>query len=205
MHEQLYEQLINADPESVAARAGCDYSPSTAQYTVKFLNTDYLVDPENKCIIYAEQGQGDDSAEGGDGDDYKVGFLHQLCILAYLLNASDEPLSGKLVTPETLPGGQFFFRPPHELPKKQLETAFGTDPQRLITAAEVLGATQCEFGDASVSFSALPNVPVCFIVWKADDEFPARASILYDSTANQQLPLDAIWSATNIAAKLITK
>ncbi len=195
MHEKLYKQLIKADSQTVAAGAQCQFDAGASRYTLKFLNTDYIIDAGDQTIIPADQG-----AQGG-----KPGFLHQLCILAYLINAADIPLSGKLVTADKLDGGQFFFRPPHELPKKQLEKAFGTSPKLLYTAAEPINPQKCEFGDASVSFLAFPNVPIYFIVWKGDDQFPARASILYDRTADQQLPLDAIWSTTNIAAKIITK
>jgi hypothetical protein len=193
MHEQLYAQLIKADPADVAAGAQCQFSAEASQYTLKFLNTDYIVDIDQQCIIPAQDGAANPN------------YIQQLCILAYLINASDIPLSGKLVTADKLPGGQFFFRPPHELPNKQLEKAFGNDPASLIEAAVPLDPIECEYGDASISFLAFPNVPICFIVWKGDEEFPARASILFDSTADQQLPLDALWSATNTAAKIITK
>ncbi len=194
MHEKLYKQLIKADPQTVAAGAQCQFDASGNRYKLKFLNTDYIIDAGNQTIIPADQGD-----KGG-----KPGFLHQLCILAYLIKAKDIPLSGKLVTADKLDGGQFFFRPPHELPKKQLQDAFGTCPDLLYTAAGPLNPQKCGFGDASVCFLAFPNVPVHFIVWAADDQFTARASILYDRTADKHLPLDAIWSTTNIAAKLIT-
>jgi len=194
MHEKLYKQLIKADPQRIAQNAQCQFDAGGSRYKLKFLNTDYIIDAGMQTIIPAEEG-----TQGGN-----TGFLHQLCILAYLIKAGDIPLSGKLVTADKLDGGQFFFRPPHELPKKQLEDAFGTCPDMLYTAARPLNPQKCEFGDASIRFLAFPNVPVHFIVWAADDQFPARASILYDRTADRQLPLDAIWAATNIAAKSIT-
>ncbi|MCK5564852.1 MAG: DUF3786 domain-containing protein [Planctomycetes bacterium] len=194
MHEKLYKQLIKADSQQVAQNAQCQFDAAGNQYKLKFLNTDYIIDIDQQCIIPAEEG-----AQGGN-----PGFLHQLCMLAYLIKAKDIPLTGRLVTADKLDGGQFFFRSPHQLPTKRLEDAFGTCPDLLYTAAGPLNPQKCEFGDASVRFLAFPNVPVHFIVWAADDQFPARASILYDRTADQQLPLDAIWSTTNIAVKSIT-
>ena len=41
------------------------------------------------------------------------------------------------------------------------------------------------------------------VIWRADEEFPARASILFDQTAADQLPLDALWMAANLAVKVM--
>ncbi|UCC23715.1 MAG: DUF3786 domain-containing protein, partial [Planctomycetota bacterium] len=38
---------------------------------------------------------------------------------------------------------------------------------------------------------------------RGDDEFPARASILFDQTAASQLLLDALWAAANLAIKKV--
>lgn len=44
--------------------------------------------------------------------------------------------------------------------------------------------------DAAWVFSALPCVPVALVWWNADEEFPARAELLFDRTASQHLPTD---------------
>ena len=50
------------------------------------------------------------------------------------------------------------------------------------------------YGDASVELLPLPRIPVTLILWLSDYEFPARADLLFDSTCEQRLPLDVIWS-----------
>ena len=49
-------------------------------------------------------------------------------------------------------------------------------------------------GDASVKIFPFPRVPVVLLIWKHDEEFPARADILFDSTCSEHLPTDIIWS-----------
>ena len=44
-----------------------------------------------------------------------------------------------------------------------------------------------------------------FVIWAGDEEFAARASILFDRTAGEQLPLDALWTAVNLAVKTLIK
>lgn len=44
--------------------------------------------------------------------------------------------------------------------------------------------------DAAWVVPALPRVPVALVWWDADEEFPARAELLFDSTARNHLPTD---------------
>ena len=44
--------------------------------------------------------------------------------------------------------------------------------------------------DAAWVVAALPRVPVAVLWWDSDDEFPARAELLFDKTASGHLPID---------------
>jgi hypothetical protein len=57
-----------------------------------------------------------------------------------------------------------------------------------------LGAQQMEYGDACLRLFPFPRVPVTMILWRADEEFPARADMFFDATCEQHLPTDVIWS-----------
>jgi hypothetical protein len=132
-------------------------------------------------------------------------FLEQLCILAYLINAQDLPPTGKLVGANSLPGGQFFFRGLHCLPTEKLEKAFGDRPEVLHQASARFGAEQCEFGDSSIRLNVLPLIPLTIVIWRRDEEFDARASILFDQTTASQLPLDALLTAVNLTVDALIK
>ena len=67
-------------------------------------------------------------------------------ILAYLIGAVDIPFADKLVKPQALPTGEFFFRGLHSIPVEKLEKAFGQCPEDLYKAIECLKARRCEFG-----------------------------------------------------------
>ena len=158
------------------------------------INRAYRVDLAQRDIQRCPEG----------ADPVPADFIEQLCILSYLIGARNRPLAGKLVKAEQLDAGQFFFRGPHALPLGALEQAFGGDPQGLIRSAQALNARPCSFGDASVEVFLFARVPVTFIVWAGDEEFPARASILFDATASTQLPLDALGTAVNLAVARLT-
>jgi len=194
-HEGLWQQLIGLDRQKTAENAKCQYHSDPERYLVTMLNTEYVVNLSNRQIFSVQAGSPPVPAE----------FLEQLCLLAYLINAQDLPVAHKLVRPETLPGGQFFFRGPHSLPTEKLEETFGDCPEVLHQIAEQFDAKRCEFGDGSIGLYVLPRIPITTVVWRGCDEFPARASILFDQTAAAHLPLDALLAAVNLAVDAVIK
>ncbi len=40
----------------------------------------------------------------------------------------------------------------------------------------------------------MPKIPVTLILWLQDEEFPARADLLFDSSCELHVPIDIIWS-----------
>jgi hypothetical protein len=49
-------------------------------------------------------------------------------------------------------------------------------------------------GDASLELHPFPRVPAVLVLWLKDEEFPARADLLFDSTCILQVPIDILWS-----------
>jgi uncharacterized protein DUF3786 len=193
MHKGLWDRLVRLEPEACQRMAKCKYLCQSNSYVVKLLDSDYVVNLEKKKIFLSNACQEDEGAA----------FLPQLCILAYLINATGVALSGKLVTASKLDGGQFFFRGPHALPTRKLEQAFGQQPELLYKASSHLNPKRCDFGDASIEILTLPSVPLTFVIWAGEEEFAARATILFDQTATAYLPLDALLTAINLAVKSI--
>ncbi len=194
-HEGLWEQLDKLDGPKTAQRAKCQYLSNPKRYVVTLLNAEYVVNLSDRNIFSARSGSPQKPAV----------FLEQLCILAYLINARDMPLTDKLVGAETLPGGQFFFRGLHSLPTQKLEQTFGNRPEVLHHVSTQLDTERCEFGDASIRLYVLPRLPLTIVIWRRCEEFDARASILFDQTAASQLPLDALLAAANLTVGVLVK
>ena len=193
LHEKLWEQLISKDLHQIAEGSGSRYLPDSNQFDLIMVGREYTIAVSQRRIFVVSDN--DQKTEAS--------FLEQLCILAYLLNASNRPLAGKLVTAEKLQAGQFFFRGPHVLPTDKLENVFGNDPGRLLNAGIICGAKKVSYGDAAIELLALPKIPIVFVGWGADEEFTARASVLFDETAAQQIPLDALGVLVNLAVKML--
>ena len=214
MHEGLWVQLEKRNPAETARQAGCEYicveegpdgkdsqsvfdasqgSVPNGYWVMSFLNRKYEIDPVKKFVRIVGKG----------AEKEPVGFLEQLCMLAYLIKAQDIPLSDTLVKAEQLPGGDFFFRGIHALPMGELAEALGEEPELLLKAGQALGGRYCEYGDASIEIFILPRLPITIIIWAGDEEFPGRASILFDRTAADQIALDALGAGVNLTVKAI--
>ena len=194
-HEGLWEQLVELDGQETARRAKCQYITNPERYVITLLNTDYVVSFSDRQIFSVQPESEPTSAE----------FLEQLCILAYLINSKDVPLANRLVRAETLRGGEFFFRGLHGLPTEKLEEAFGQCPDKLFDVAERFDAERRDFGDASIQLYVLPRIPLTMVIWRGDEEFAARASVLFDQSSADQLPLDALLAAVNLAVDALAK
>lgn len=178
-----------------ARRAACVYQEDSDSFTIFLLNERYRVDMASKSTWRLAE----------EADPVPAGFIEELCLLTYLLNASDVPLSQELVRAETLDPGGFFFRGSHQLPLDRLEKAFGSTPEKLKNVGQILDARVRDFGDASIEVSVLPRIPMTLIIWAGDEEFSTRASILFDRSAPQQMPLDALYALTKLTINTAVK
>jgi hypothetical protein len=185
VHEQFWEQVVGMDREETARRAGCRYLSESDTWAILLLNREYRVDPARRTIQAVE----------ADSGARPAGYLEQLCILAYLVSARDVPQAGELISVEKLDPGGFFFRGSHRLPTEELAETFGGNPSLLCEAGRRLNAVPRAFGDAAIELSVLPRISVILIIWGVDEEFPARASILFDRNATAQAPLDVLFAA----------
>lgn len=195
VHEQFWDRLAGLPREETARRAQCRYLADCDSFALSLLNTEYVVDPVRRTICVAATSRADDT----------VGYPQQLCLLAYLVHARELPPAEQLVSVEKLDPGGFFFRGSHRLPVEKLTEVFGPDPHLLHRVGRELSAAPRAFGDASVELLVLPRIPLTLIIWAADDEFPARASILFDQNAAVQLPLDVLFAAAGLAVNVMLR
>lgn len=191
-NEGLWQQLLELNRGKTAQRAKCRYLPGPERYIITLLNSEYIVNIPGKQVLSVEHSS-------------EAEFSEELCILAYLINSQDLSVANKLTPAQALPGGQFFFRGLHKLATEKLEEVFGQCPERLYEVVDEFGAKRCQFGDACIELYVLPRIPLTIVIWRGDEEFGARASILFDETAAAQLPLDALWAAANLTIKTLVK
>lgn len=191
---RVWKILSTLKAEEVCRRSLASYDPHLGCYQVQVLNECYLVSPQEMAVYMANDRKDSPSIE------------LRLMILQYLVQAKELPLVGKWVTEKELKNGGMFYRGVHSLDmiKNPLEERFGNRPGHFLEAGLSIGGTKVDYGDVGLRFQCLPRIPVLFILWATDDEFPAKVNILFDPTIEHHLALDTIWGlARAIAFKLL--
>jgi hypothetical protein len=131
-------------------------------------------------------------------------FSLKLLALLYLACTDGAPPTGNWVAYRELPGGRFYEPVVKRSVEDPLAEAYADDVSSLGPASAVYAGKPLDLGDAAFSFALFPGVLVALIVWKADEEFPARAQALFDSGSIHHLnAFDLRMGAQEISSRLI--
>ena len=194
--QHAWARLEGLDPKpDVCRRSLATLDPSSGAYVVNMFGMPVTVAPEQRTI----------SGSGPDNDALltKLAYFSRLSILHYLAGAADVPLSNRLVKPSELKVGQIYFRGSHVLPVEALAARYARDTAGFVKQAIRFGGEQVSYGDASVMLFPFPRLPVTLILWREDDEFPARADLLFDATCEHHVPADILWSIAMLSVKVM--
>jgi len=202
--EAHWRALRSMEAADVCRRALCRYCDAAGAYELSLLNRTLVISPAEAMVRWGC---------GAATDDRAPGYNEALVGVTYLLGASECPLEGEWVGAESLPAGPFFFRGPHTLPTDKIAATFGCHGQfgvgALAHAATALGGTVLArtagnvSGEMAVQLQVLPRIPVRCLLWRADDEFPARATMLFDRSIGRHLLPDGIYCLAHVVAKAL--
>lgn len=126
----------------------------------------------------------------------------ELMLLVYLNNVTAKPCMNEMVSANDLKDAQFF-QGPHALETGDLVKKYGRDPGQFLKAGKALGGTALQMADAAVCLRPLPKIPIYYLLWVADEEFPAKVSILFDRSIEYHLSADAIWGIVSVTTNKI--
>ena len=122
-------------------------------------------------------------------DDYHNWLLSNL-LLNYS-NATLRALSGDLVKIGEFPDGLARENGFIKTAITPIAEAFGGNPAELPILAKRFGGKTLQFGDASTEIPALRGIPLTYILY-GSDEFPAFANLVFDRSAIDYMPLEAL-------------
>ena len=190
-----WDILLGLDSEDIETNAGVSFDSHGSSYELTCLGQEICVSVSDR-IISGNSCSGKLLVE-------TLGEYSRLSILRYLIHAIDLPLSGQLVVPGTLPGGDIFTRGTHVLPLDKLASCFSNSPVDFLSIGKRLGGRQLDHGDMSLELFPFPRIPVVLIVWSGDDEFPPNSSLLFDSSCKSHLSTDIMWSTAMMAVEMM--
>ncbi len=170
---------INLEEQCRKTEAVCQSTGANKTVLIELLNRLYLVTLPQVSVSLKDSNE-------------EVPLRDKILILHYFIHAGGTHNSNTLISFKELPEGAVYFRTYEKRAIKPLADCFGKEPQKLIEYALTLGGKKADYGDAAVTINAFRRVPITFVVWQGDEEFPPEGNILFDSTIPDYLSTEDI-------------
>jgi hypothetical protein len=121
-----------------------------------------------------------------------VSLVTRILLLHYLIRADGNPLTGKWVAYKDIPGGLLYAGVFARRVTEPLQRKFGKSAESFRETGLKSGGEPVEIGDASFVLHAFPRVPLQYVLWEGDDEFPSSVQLLFDASVDHYLTLEDI-------------
>jgi len=119
-----------------------------------------------------------------------VSLVTRILLLHYLIRADGNPLTGKWVAYKDIPGGFLYARVFARRVTEPLQRRFGKSAKSFKETGIRSGGESVEIGDASFILHAFPCVPLQYVLWEGDEEFPPSVQLLFDASVDHYLTLE---------------
>jgi hypothetical protein len=175
-----YASLRGKDLRERAEKAGADYRKDGEgeQILITFFTEPYAIHfPE---IEFSSPGK------------KTISLVTRALFLHYLLRADGSPLTGKWAAYKDLAGGLLYASVFARRVTEPLIKRFGRSANSFQAAGKRLGGESAGVGDASSNLLAFPRIPLQYVLWEGDEEFPPSTQLLFDSSVDHYLPLEDI-------------
>jgi hypothetical protein len=183
------QELKGLDLRERAEKAGAHFEKGPhgkeGRISLNLFNAGYFVDFPGVLITSTEK--------------KVVSLAAKIVLLHYLIKADGRPLSHQLIPYKEIPGGMLYAGVFARRAVEPLIPVFGQSPEAFLDAGFRLGGRKAEYGDVSFVLPALPRIPMTYIVWKGDEEFPATIQLLFDKSVEGYLSLEDIVVVSEMA------
>ncbi len=182
-HPFHWADLRNHPVDEILRREGVKKSPDGKALELSFLDGKYLIDAQAESIV-----------ELSPVPNRPLREEFQILLIRYLVAPYGGPMDERDVSEKDLPGGVTFFQGPHALHVKPVAARFGSDTAGFEALGARFGAEVRDYGDKSLRFYPFPLIPVTYVLWAADEEFPASVSVLFDRSITRWFALDMVFT-----------
>ena len=121
-----------------------------------------------------------------------VSLVARILLLHYLMRADGSPLIGKWVGYKDIPGGLLYASVFARRVTEPLLRKFGKSTKRFREMGIELGGEPAGAGDVSFILRVFPFIPLQYVLWEGDEEFPPAVQLLFDASVDHYLPLEDI-------------
>lgn len=192
--DEYWERLQQADRDELFHRTLGRPIGENLNIVIDFLDNEIRVDMQQKLIL----------RRSADGWFPVTGFLIRLLTTLYLMHAQDSPVANDWIGVQQLKDAHFF-QGPHALNLSPVLARFGHDPEGFSSRCAALGGVPMQMADVAFRLRPFPRIPLVYLLWKGDEEFPARLSVLFDRSIERHFAADAIWGLVNLMTDILVR
>lgn len=192
--DEYWVQLQQADRDELCQRTLARSLGGSRNIVIDFLGTEIRINPQEKQVFRRIE------------DDWipVTGFLVQLLTTLYLMNAQESLLTNDWIGVRQLQDAHFF-QGPHALNLAPVVAQFGHDPEGFASRCTALGGVPMPMADVAFRLKPFPRIPLVYLLWKGDEEFPPRLSVLFDRSIERHFAADAIWGLVNLMTDILVR
>ena len=176
--ETLRSELHERSPNEAAACAG-------GSYTDGYLHLTYWGKP---VAVFWSNLEARFSS-----DDTPCSTFDTAMLTYYLCSADGAPMADRWIGFRELPDGTFYHQAFQGYSGDQVANAYTENPDAFDRAARALKGWQLPaLAPHAYAFEPLPRIRLAAVLWPGDEEFPGRASVLFDAAASHYMPTDGL-------------
>ncbi len=187
--ERARQALKQIPPQDIARRSGAQLQGQRLHLHMLFRPFDV----DLTSFVVSKTGGGE------------VVTFSQNLILSYLQTASGAPPAGRWISYRELPNGGFYHRAFQGHAVDQLARQWKLDVEGFSAACQALGGQRLDLGEAGFALRVFPRIDLAAIYWLGDEDFPSRASILFDANAHHYMSTEGLAVlGSHLAARILT-
>jgi hypothetical protein len=175
--EALRDSILTSSPEQISFRSGAQYENKGIHLT--YWGSKFTVEwPE---------------LEMRDSDGVPLSTFDRAMIMFYLKTADGAEMADQWIGFRELPSGGFYNQAFQGYSGDRLARYYEDEPEDLVGAASNLGGTRLPaLANYAFAFQPLPRIRLAAVLWPGDDEFPSKASVLFDASSRHYMTTDGL-------------
>lgn len=131
--------------------------------------------------------------EALDSEGKPLSIFDTAMLIFYLQTADGTPMADRWIGFRELPNGAFYNQAFQGYTGNRVAKTFGEKPDLFLEASKTLGGWQLTgLANHAFAFQPLPRIRLAAVLWPGDNEFPAKASILFDASASHYMTTDGL-------------
>lgn len=120
--------------------------------------------------------------------------IFDVAMLTYYLHTADgAPMADRWIAFRELPSGGFYHQAFQGYSGDLIARTFGEAPSKFELAAQAVGGVRLPaLAPHAYAFQPLPRIRLASAIWLGDEDFPSRASVLFDASAEHYMTTDGL-------------